>query len=139
VAPAPRQVVQRDYTADAATLTLIPPPDTTPFTTPAHLSFARRAARALAPETFDSLAFGRMVRGTSKRGGDHPVALERALLAWAAGRVRDMAGERLKKAYLSTSTEWAAALLNLELEAGEMLMWAMANGAGVRDGVVKLR
>ena len=155
VCPQPRRLKQKDYRwekanagategAPASTpIKVIDPPASIsrPFTTPAHLRFVRAVSVAMAPESLDPLLFGRMVTGTSTHPTfchDHPAALERALLSWASPKVRDMAGARLRKAYMTASTGWVAKMLNLEGEGGVML-WAMANGAGLKDGVVKLR
>jgi hypothetical protein len=159
VAPRPRRLVQRDYAAELASgeadseeegppnlvapAKIVPPPPAArvPFTTPAHLRFSRGAARAMAPESFDALLFGRMVADTvahPKVPHDHPEALERALLAWASPRVRDEAALRLRRAYISAGAGWVAHALNLHGDAGVML-WALANGYVVRDGVVHLR
>ncbi|KAL1410762.1 hypothetical protein Q8F55_001704 [Vanrija albida] len=121
-------------------------PHAAPFVEPAQLEFARTAAKAMAPETFDPLLFSRLVGGHADRnlgGADEPAdALERALLAWASPKVRATAGAMLKRAYTGTSVDWAAKVLCMEGSRGArgVDLWAMANGVMVDDGVwIKLR
>lgn len=131
--------------------TRIPPPGAnTPFISPTSpsLHFAQAAARALAPETFNPVAFAALVAGPTsstvaetksetKPEKPETEALDRALLAWASPSVRERAGALLRKAYLSVGVGWAGAVLGLSETGTEM--WAMAEGVAVREGVVKLR
>ncbi|WOO81605.1 uncharacterized protein LOC62_03G005127 [Vanrija pseudolonga] len=140
----PREVYHATYVALA-----LPPrrrPSAPPFVDPAQLEFARTAAKAMAPESFDPLLFSRLVGGHADRNlgaADEPAdALERALLAWASPKIRATAGALLKRAYTGTSVDWAAKLLCMEGSRGErgVHLWAMANGVVVDDaGWVKLR
>lgn len=140
----PREVYHAAYVALA-----LPPrrrPSAPPFVDAAQLEFARTAAKAMAPESFDPLLFSRLVGGHADRNlgaADEPAdALERALLAWASPKIRATAGALLKRAYTGTSVDWAAKLLCMEGSRGErgVHLWAMANGVVVDDaGWVKLR
>lgn len=93
------------------------------------LQFVRRAARALAPETFDSRAYFHLLRepATTKQR-----RLEIMLLSWATPSVQDRAAALLRKAYISTSVSWATALLGSE----DGIKRA---NFPVEDGKVKLR
>lgn len=149
VAPRIRRLGQRDYAGigdddgEPSPKPIDPPSSQMrPFTTPGRLMYARAAARALAAEPFDPVRFGKLVAGEGRHptaAHDHPEALERALLAWASPRVRTLAADRLRKAYISAPTDWVATYLNLNGGESGVLLWALASGLTVKDGSVNLR
>lgn len=105
-------------------------PSATPIS-PSALRFATEAARALAEETFNPLAYYALTAGDG---------LEPALLAWAAPSVRERAAARVRRAYVSAPVPWAGRMLNLTAAGVES--WAAVQGAEgfkIVNGVVKLR
>jgi hypothetical protein len=104
---------------------------TRPFTSPSSLSYATRAAHALAPHTFAPLAYFALL--SDPKAG----AYERIVLRWAEDRVRERAEEMMRRAYLEMGLGWAGRLVGCE--EAEVERWAVDKGLKVEDHRLKLR
>jgi hypothetical protein len=62
---------------------------------------------------------------------------ERAILSWAADRVRERAWEVMRRAYIEIGMEWAGG--SLGLEGGTVGPWVEQRGGRVDVGKIKLR
>ena len=102
-----------------------------PLVRPKILRLPMRAARSLAPESFDPVSFWQMTE-------DQNIStLERAMIRRASTRVRDRAWGAMKRAYVEVRVDWAGKWLGLDEE--ELNEWAAKEGAKVTEGRLKLR
>jgi len=79
-------------------------PPAEPFLTRSALTYALRASRALAPDTFSPIEYFSLLTDPSAS------VYERMLLSWAEGRVRDRVLEIVQRAYRNIGMNWTGRL-----------------------------
>jgi len=95
------------------------------------LEYAIQAARALAPETFNPLAYSRLL-------SDPKISrYERIVLSWAKDRVRERVWTCTQKAYLEMGLNWVEQLTGLPDQ--EVEGWIKSHGGRIEGGKAKMR
>lgn len=111
----------------------VPTPRTQPFIPLSSLTFAIKANKALAEETFDPFRYFSLITDTTNSS-----PYERAVLSWAEQDVRERAWKVLSRAYLDVRLDWAGKWIG-EDDRGKIEDWAGKYGKTVEGGKIKLK
>jgi hypothetical protein len=107
------------------------PPDAFLHPLSPALRTARRLRVILSQERFDPITYWHMFEDPDVS------ALEKAIIGWSSGRVRECAWDIVRKAYLEVSVDWVG--LWLGLSPPEIEEWVRKKGHTIEKGRIKFR